>query len=243
MSTLRFAKVVATLPVPLERDTLYLVRTGAGFDLFCSDATGAVAHALNGGGGPPPAPPRRVFRFNRPYVVGNVAAAALGTLALTANRVYYVPFVLTAPMVLEIMTFSITTAGAGQGSIGIYTNQPNAQNSDQPGGFIWVSSPFGVGTAGNQSIFVPDLHLNVGEVYWAALVANVAITVRALGVASIQTVLGRQPDATAAITHLHQVSANAVLPSAAAASLSEGVGSIPAIGLREVWPSTPPSFS
>lgn len=48
---IRFYKAVASLPGTLTPDTLYMVRTGAGFDLYCSDSTGSVAHALNGGGG------------------------------------------------------------------------------------------------------------------------------------------------------------------------------------------------
>lgn len=54
MSLLKIAKVVASLPDPLTADTIYLVRTGAGFDLYCSDSTGSVAHKANdlvGGGG------------------------------------------------------------------------------------------------------------------------------------------------------------------------------------------------
>lgn len=49
MSVFRLAKVVSTLPGTLTADTLYLVRTGAGFDFYVSDSTGSVAHALNGG--------------------------------------------------------------------------------------------------------------------------------------------------------------------------------------------------
>lgn len=40
-------KVVSTLPGTLAPNTIILVRVGAGFDLYCSDATGAVAHKLN----------------------------------------------------------------------------------------------------------------------------------------------------------------------------------------------------
>lgn len=49
MATLRVHKVVATLPNPLDPDAIYAVRVGAGFDLYISDATGSVAHKINGG--------------------------------------------------------------------------------------------------------------------------------------------------------------------------------------------------
>ncbi|MGM0517893.1 MAG: hypothetical protein ACQER6_09870 [Pseudomonadota bacterium] len=56
MAKYRAEKVVSSLPDPLEPDTVYYVRTGDGFDMYVSDATGSVAHALNlpeesGGGG------------------------------------------------------------------------------------------------------------------------------------------------------------------------------------------------
>lgn len=47
MSNFRVHKVVAHLPDVLEKDAVYAVRTGAGFDLYVTDATGAHAHKLN----------------------------------------------------------------------------------------------------------------------------------------------------------------------------------------------------
>ena len=49
MATVRFEKVVSSLPDPLEANTIYLVRVGAGFDQYVSDSTGTVAHKLNSG--------------------------------------------------------------------------------------------------------------------------------------------------------------------------------------------------
>lgn len=47
MSEFKAHKVVSSLPSTLEPDTIYLVRVGVGFDLYCSDATGSIAHSLN----------------------------------------------------------------------------------------------------------------------------------------------------------------------------------------------------
>jgi hypothetical protein len=55
MAVFRAHKVVAALPGTLTPDTVYAVRTGAGFDLYISDATGSVAHKINSSG--PPAVP------------------------------------------------------------------------------------------------------------------------------------------------------------------------------------------
>lgn len=48
MSILKARKEVAVLPSVLEADTIYVIRAGAGFDLYISDNTGAIAHKLNG---------------------------------------------------------------------------------------------------------------------------------------------------------------------------------------------------
>ena len=42
-----FYKVVSSLPVTLEPDSLYAVRIGTGFDLYVTNSTGTVAHLIN----------------------------------------------------------------------------------------------------------------------------------------------------------------------------------------------------
>ena len=43
-----FYKVVSELPETIQKDAIYAVRTGVGFDLYIADATGNTAHGLNG---------------------------------------------------------------------------------------------------------------------------------------------------------------------------------------------------
>jgi hypothetical protein len=50
VSNFRTHKVVSSLPVTLEPNAVYFVRAGAGFDLYCTDQTGNIAHQINGGG-------------------------------------------------------------------------------------------------------------------------------------------------------------------------------------------------
>lgn len=50
MAVFKIEKTVSALPDILTPDTVYAVRTGVGFDLYITDSTGAVAHALNSGG-------------------------------------------------------------------------------------------------------------------------------------------------------------------------------------------------
>ena len=47
MSEFRAQKVVSSLPATLQANTLYFVRIGSGFDLYCSDQTGSIAHKIN----------------------------------------------------------------------------------------------------------------------------------------------------------------------------------------------------
>jgi hypothetical protein len=48
MAQLKVHKVVAALPDPLEADSVYFVRSGAGFDLYVTNSLGlVVAYALN----------------------------------------------------------------------------------------------------------------------------------------------------------------------------------------------------
>lgn len=54
MSTFRIHKVVARLPDVLDKDAVYAVRAGEGFDLYITDATGTAAHPINR--------PQRVFQ-------------------------------------------------------------------------------------------------------------------------------------------------------------------------------------
>lgn len=50
MAKFRAAKTVSALPGTLTPDTAYFVRAGEGFDLYCSDSTGSIAHKVNSGG-------------------------------------------------------------------------------------------------------------------------------------------------------------------------------------------------
>lgn len=43
--SIKFSKVVPSLPATLEPDTIYFVRTSSGFRIYCSDAQGNIAHS------------------------------------------------------------------------------------------------------------------------------------------------------------------------------------------------------
>lgn len=52
-NTLRVEKIISTLPSQLQPNTMYLVRSGEGIDIYVSDSTGSIAHKHNSpiGGG------------------------------------------------------------------------------------------------------------------------------------------------------------------------------------------------
>lgn len=47
MGVIKLHKVISNLPSTLDPDALYVVRTGQGFTLYVTDATGSIAHTQN----------------------------------------------------------------------------------------------------------------------------------------------------------------------------------------------------
>lgn len=236
MATIRFAKVVASLPATLDPDTLYLVRAGAGFDLYCSDATGSIAHAINASGSGSGsianagaiAWPKRTAT---PRIVGDVGGTALTTLALTASRQYFVPFTVPRTVLLTGLRISVSTASAGTASVGIYANTVVSDN-DAPGILLASATGLNTGATGDKDGAL-SLTLNPGTIYWASLIGSAAATLRALAVGSVQTSLGRTVNNTTVISYLFAAGSGSTLPNPAPTTLTAGTGSCPAIYLLE----------
>lgn len=53
MTTFAASKVIASLPDPLDADTIYFVRVGTGFDQYVTDSTGLIAYKVNQSFGSP----------------------------------------------------------------------------------------------------------------------------------------------------------------------------------------------
>ena len=92
MAVFNATKVVGALPVTLEPNTLYLVRVGEGFDFYCSDATGAIAHKVNSENNSSnlPNPIGIVFQSIQPVTYNQGGTSTLNnsthnTFTLTAN--------------------------------------------------------------------------------------------------------------------------------------------------------------
>jgi hypothetical protein len=67
MPVLYARKEVATLPVTLQANCIYAIRSGRGFDLYISDSTGSVAHKLNNTDNPLKSP---VFTYTSGKLTG-----------------------------------------------------------------------------------------------------------------------------------------------------------------------------
>lgn len=229
MATLRFTKVVASLPAQPDPDTLYLVRAGAGFDLYLSDATGSIAYPANA----PAAPAQIAYpkQSATPKIVGDIAGTALTTLALTAARQYFIPLVVPRQVVLTGLRLSVTTAKAGTASLGLYGNT-RIGGDDAPGSLLASVTGLSTGTTGDKSGAL-GYTLQPGVLYWASLIASAAATVRALAVGSLQTALGRTVGSTTAVGFLYAAGSGSTLPATAPTSLTAGTGACPAIYLLE----------
>jgi hypothetical protein len=121
-----------------------------------------------------PRPPG-IVEYQVPYAVGATAGT---TLALTANRVYWIPFTVPRKVNITQLAINVTTASAGTHYVGIYASNYYWH----PTGAPLVSVSFDSGSAGVKTENV-NLILQPG-VYWFAWAAGSAATVRAIALAA-----------------------------------------------------------
>lgn len=177
------------LPITTSPNAIYFIKTLQNkFKLYVSDNTGNLLDLDSSVGSTqtifdiydafPPKPPG-INDYVIPYVIGSTA---LTTLALTFNRIYWIPFVVKNPVNITEIAINITTASAGNHQIGIY----NANNLLQPNQLIF-STTFNAGIIGIKAyVFTTPLKLQKG-IYWFAWWAGSAATVRAVPVASCKS--------------------------------------------------------
>jgi hypothetical protein len=167
-----------------------------------------------------PRPPG-VTEYQVPYAV---CATAASTLALTANRTYWIPFTVIRKVSITQLAINVTTASAGTHYVGIYASDYYWQPTGAP--LVRVSfdtSATGVKTASVDITLQP-------RVYWFAWAAGSAATVRAIALAACAT-LGLGNLGTANTTYYY--TSGSTLPDQAPTSgYSVATGSaLPAIGV------------
>jgi hypothetical protein len=167
-----------------------------------------------------PRPPG-VTEYQVPYAVG---ATAAGTLALTASRVYWIPFTVPRKVSITQLAINVTTASAGTHYVGVYASDYYWQ----PTGAPLVSVSFYTSSTGVKTSTV-SLVLQPG-VYWFAWAAGSAATVRAIALAACPS-LGLGNLGTANTTYYY--TSGSTLPNPAPTSgYSVATGSaLPAIGV------------
>ncbi len=179
------------------------------------------ALAFQCGGIPRP----RVPGIAQPIVPYAVNATAATTLALTANRIYLMPFVVLREVVISQLSANVTTAAAGTHQIGIYDSNNNAQPRDR-----LALGNIDAGTTGVKTVTLsPTLTLRPG-IYWAAYAASSAATVRAVALASLVP-LGL-PSLGTAWTTVYALTGSTLPTSAPGSGYTELTGSVaPAVGV------------
>jgi len=109
-----------------------------------------------------------------PYATNGTAAT---TLALTANRIYWIPFIVWSTVSITTIAINVTMAATGTVYVGIY----NSDSIYQPNSLL-TSVSFSSSSTGVK-FTVTSLTLLPG-VYWIALVSNAAPTLRAVALAA-----------------------------------------------------------
>lgn len=148
MSLLKVNKVISALPSSLEADSIYIVRVGAGFDMYVTDATGSIAYASNGGGGGTPANgnPNFVAKFNALAELVNSIIFDDGTnVGINTTSPGYPLHLYKASSETGILT--------SFGSFNIYLSH---------GGWGMGAGRFGIGNGTTPSIVINAMNNNVG---------------------------------------------------------------------------------
>jgi hypothetical protein len=167
-----------------------------------------------------PRPPG-VTEYQVPYAVNATAAT---TLALTASRVYWIPFVVPRKVNITQLAINVNTAVSGTHYVGIYASDYYWQPTGSP----LVSASFDTGSTGVKTGSV-NVILQIG-VYWFAWAGNSAATVTAIALAGCAS-LGLGNLGTANTTYYY--TSGITLPDPAPTSgYTVGTGSaVPAVGV------------
>jgi len=147
---------------------------------------------------------------------------ALTTLAVTANRWYYIPFVVSQDRTITELWLSVSTAWGTKARVAIYDTLNN-----RPGSRLIQTWDFDT-TTGYKSEVV-NYTLLGWQVYWLFMVADWG-TFRAVSVWGVYNYLGFLSTWTTACTHyLQTITAGWTDTPATAWTISTGTGNIPAL--------------
>lgn len=156
---------------------------------------------------------------------------ALSTIALTANRMYCVPFVLAKNLTFANFVLSVTTFVTGTAYVAIYSNAV-ASGLSRPGTKLMESSALSVGGSNGDKVSSgTGGTLVAGTVYWLAVTCSSAATVRAVDVGGATASLGFTANSTTLISHIYATQAAPMPTDASGLSYTSGTGVAPAMFL------------
>jgi len=123
--------------------------------------------------------------LNQWYTSPN-AGTALTTGALTANRLYAIPFILTKISTIDEIAMDVTNSSGTVGEAGIYNDNGN----EYPGALAVDAGSVSSGSNGVKT-YTTNLPVTLDAgLYWLVYDTNGAPTVRAFAVASLIPILG-----------------------------------------------------
>lgn len=203
------------------------ITSGAGVGkVLTSDASGNASWQTPSGSS---------YTIRRPslYKVPSISSAGLSGTTLTAQTIYFVPFIAANQVVLTDLGFNVTTAASGTTtSVGIYSNTYNSTNGDRPSTLLASSNAINTDTTGfkNYTLGTP-ITLNPNTLYWLAIASSGAPTLSAI-FPSDAIPIGIYAGSTTHITGLTGPTTGSTLPTTAPSTLSNYTGYPPAIFYR-----------
>lgn len=172
---------------------------------------------------PIPLPPDILTATQRP-IVNAITATATGTLALTANRTYWIPFSVRRTIRVIALTTEVTTLSAGIHTLYVYA----ANSLGQPAKRL-ASGTFDAGTTGVKTVTL-NLPLEPG-IYYIVWLAASAATVRSIAVGG--AVAFTHAAAGTAFSN-HFFTTGTPSDPAPASGYSVGTTALPAVGVEYV---------
>ena len=175
MATFKTVKQLFVTPnvANIEPDTVYYVRAGEGFDLYCTDSTGNAVYQIN-------KREDNSLAYPSGLVVDNsITAFSSSTFIPVNNNIKFFPFILKSNLKADFIRFNVTTAGVG--TIALYLMESNTLAVPENLIFKVPSSNFSLSNTGikgtanvqrkiSNSVFTTDNISNftfkAGKFYW-----------------------------------------------------------------------------
>ncbi len=138
----------------------------------------------------------RYARPQRYYTMSATGCTAPTTLALTANRLYAMPFLISGTHTFSRIAIAVSTLLAGNARLGIYDN---TTGDVYPNARILDAGEVSTATTGLKELVISGGWSPAPGLYWLVIVASSASTIRAVAVGDAMPILGL--DATLAAAH------------------------------------------